>query len=94
MDFMELRRETTRFRREAQYLPGQSWAGGTAGGHRDVAGGGTVARHPETPQSSWSRSPRAGGYTGRGDRGWGMGDGVWGTGVSSRHSLGDFEDAQ
>ena len=40
MDFMEFRRETTRFRREAQYLPGQSQAGGPPGdrGHRDGDG--------------------------------------------------------
>lgn len=32
MDFMEFRRETTRFLSEAQYLPGQSQAAGAVGG--------------------------------------------------------------
>lgn len=39
MDFMEFSRDTTRFRREAQYLRGQHqavWGAGSVGGHRDM----------------------------------------------------------
>lgn len=39
MDFMELRRETTRFLRDAQYLPTEAGGGGEGGGEAGPGGG-------------------------------------------------------
>lgn len=43
MDFMELRRETTRFRRDAQYLPTEAKVGSD---QEDVGWQGTLPPHP------------------------------------------------
>lgn len=56
MDFMEFRRETTRFLREAQYLPGQSQAVGPQGdwGH---GGQGDTGGHGGGMGGWWPRYP-------------------------------------